>query len=443
MAAEEDREIDPSKPMSLEDAMLLGTRLHRLNLLDEAYGLYTAVLEVEPEHADALQFLGILEHQRHNDARALEYLGRAVSHAPGAPGMHHNLGNVLLELRRFDEAADAYERCATLGGKTAELLNNIGVLRRQQGQLAAAEAAYVEALSLHPEYVDAYNGYGRVLEGLKRPAEALQQYSKALALAPKHGGTRYHAGMALCVLERFDEAAQVFRDWLAVDPGNPSAEHYLAACTGKDVPKRASDAFVAATFDEFAQSFDAKLESLNYRAPELVAATVSKLLGAPCAQLDILDAGCGTGLCGPKLRPYARRLVGVDLSAKMLERAKLRGDYHALHTAELTAFIEAQSNSFDLIVAADTLCYFGELAPVCLAAQRALRAAGLLVFSVEALAQGDFKLHSLGRYSHSRDYLSEVLARSGFGVTILEDAVLRTEYGSPVHGYVVAAQLTR
>jgi predicted TPR repeat methyltransferase len=443
MSTEDDQDIDPSKPMSLQDAMLLGTRLHRLNLLDEAYGLYTAVLEVEPEHPDALQFLGILEHQRHHDQLALQYMQRAVAQVPDAPGIHHNLGNILLELRRFDEAADAYECCAQLGGKSAELLNNIGVMRRQQGQFAAAEAAYVQALELNPEYVDAYNGLGRVLERQKRHEEALKHYSKALELAPKHASTRYHAGMALCVLERFDEAAQVFRDWLAVDPNNPSAKHYLAACTGKDVPQRASDAYVASTFDEFAQSFDAKLESLNYRAPELVAVTVSNLLGDPVARFDILDAGCGTGLCGPKLRPYARRMVGVDLSPKMLEKAKLRGDYHALHKAELTAFIQGQSNDFDLIVSADTLCYFGDLEPVCLAAQQALRAAGRLIFTVETLAEGDFKLHSLGRYSHSREYLSRVLERSGFSVTMLEEAVLRTEYGSAVHGYVVAAQVTR
>jgi predicted TPR repeat methyltransferase len=440
MATEHERDIDPSKPMSLEDAMLLGTRLHRMNLLDEAYGLYTAVLDVEPEHPDALQFLAILEFQRHNAELALAYMQRAVQLVPEAPGVHHNLGNILLELRRFDDAASAYERCAQLGGNTAELLNNIGVLRRQQGQFSAAEAAYVQALALDPEYVDAYNGYGRVLERLKRHEEALQQYHKALALAPKHASTRYHAGMALCVLDRIEEAAEVFRDWLAVDPGNPSAKHYLAACTGKDVPKRASDAFVAATFDEFAQSFDSKLESLHYRAPELVAATVRELLGEPAARLEILDAGCGTGLCGPKLAPYARHLIGVDLSAKMLEKAKLRGHYHALHEAELTAFMEAQSTSFDLIVSADTLCYFGDLEPVCSAARRALRAGGRLIFTVEALLQGDFKLHSLGRYSHSRPYLSQVLARCGFSVTLLEDAVLRTEYGAPVHGYVVAAR---
>src|SRR5262245_50391918 len=111
MSSEDDEFIDPSKPMTLDDAMLLGTRLHRMNLLDDAYKCYAAVLEAAPEHPDALQFMGILEHQRHNGALALSYLRRAVKHAPNAPGLHHNLGNILLEQRRFDEAADAYERC--------------------------------------------------------------------------------------------------------------------------------------------------------------------------------------------------------------------------------------------------------------------------------------------------------------------------------------------
>ncbi|HKP63974.1 MAG TPA: tetratricopeptide repeat protein [Polyangiales bacterium] len=443
MQVDDGHDIDPSQPMSLSDAMLLGTRLHRLNLLDEAYGLYTAVLEAEPEHSDALQFLGILEHQRHNDALALDYMQRAVSQVPDAPGVHHNLGNILLELRRFDEAAGAYQRCTQLGGETAELLNNIGILRRQQGRFAEAEAAYRRALALDPESVDAYNGYGRVLERQKRPEEALKQYQKALQLAPKDRGARYHTGMALCVLERFDEAAKVFRDWLAVDPDNPSAKHYLAACTGKDVPQRASDAYVASTFDDFAQSFDAKLESLHYRAPELVADAVRKLLGEPAATLDILDAGCGTGLCGPKLRPYALHLLGVDLSAKMLEKAKRRADYHELHKAELTAFIEARPQSFDLIVSADTLCYFGDLTAVCAAAERALRPGGRLIFTVEALGEGDYKLHSLGRYSHAQPYLRRVLETSGFELTLLEEAVLRSEFGSPVHGYVIAARSNR
>ncbi|MEY4578283.1 MAG: hypothetical protein RL701_2986 [Pseudomonadota bacterium] len=456
MFIDDNRDIDPSQPLSLDDALLLGTRLHRLNQFDEAHKLYNAVLQVVPEHADALQFLGILEHQLHNAEAGLGYMQRALAQTPDAPGLHQNLGNILLELNRFDEAANAYDHCARLGGKTAELLNNIGILRRHQGQFAAAEAAYREALAINPDFIDVYNGYGRLLARQNRHKEALLQYSEALARDPRNATARYRLGLALCVLGRFEDAAQVYRDWLAVEPDNASAQHYLAACSGEGVPARASDAYVATTFDEFAQSFDAKLEALHYRAPELVGAALRKLLGDAVPRFDILDAGCGTGLCRPLLRPYAQKLVGVDLSARMLEKAKLRGGYDELYKAELTLFIEAHPESFDLIVSADTLCYFGDLEAVSEGACRALRPGGQIIFTVEALALADapaeldaaavlvaprdYQLHPFGRYSHARYYVSQVLARAGFEEITLEHAVLRTEAAEPVHGYVVTGQ---
>src|SRR5260370_26931297 len=104
----------------------------------------------------------------------------------------------------------------------------------------------------------------------------------------------------------------------------------LAALTGEDVPARASSGYVRTVFDRFAESFDEKLHSLDYRARQLVSAAVAAAFGAGRGDLEVLDAGCGTGLCGPLLRPYARRLVGVDLSSAMLQRAGLRGCYDAL-----------------------------------------------------------------------------------------------------------------
>ncbi|WP_204319811.1 class I SAM-dependent DNA methyltransferase, partial [Klebsiella pneumoniae] len=84
----------------------------------------------------------------------------------------------------------------------------------------------------------------------------------------------------------------------------------LAAISGENVPDRASDAYVANLFDAFAATFDHKLARLDYRAPELVAEAVAASQEAGTTGLAILDAGCGTGLCGPSLRPFADRLIG-------------------------------------------------------------------------------------------------------------------------------------
>ena len=159
---------------------------------------------------------------------------------------------------------------------------------------------------------------------------------------------------------------------------------------------------------------------------------------------QVLDAGCGTGLCGPLLRPYARRLEGVDLSQGMLDRALLRGTYDELRCVELVADLQRHSGRWDLLVSADTLCYFGRLEAFAAAAAASLRPDGLLVFTVEALDEAapepQFKLQMHGRYSHRRGYVVEALAGAGLDAFELQPVVLREEGKKPVHGWLVCAR---
>ena len=154
------------------------------------------------------------------------------------------------------------------------------------------------------------------------------------------------------------------------------------------MPERASDDFVRQSFDEFAFNFDKTLKGLEYRAPELIAAVVSGEVGTLINRLDVLDAGCGTGLCGPLLAPFARRLTGLDLSPAMLAMAEGRDVYDELVTAEITVFLGGCDHTYDLIVSADTLCYFGTLEPVFAAVFGALRRGGCVAFTVEKADPG-------------------------------------------------------
>lgn len=214
----------------------------------------------------------------------------------------------------------------------------------------------------------------------------------------------------------------------------------LAALTGEDVPARASSGYVRTVFDRFAESFDEKLRSLDYRAPQLVTAAVEAALGAGRGDLDVLDAGCGTGLCGPLLRPYAQRLVGVDLSPAMLQRAELRACYDSLAPADLPAYLEEALQQFDLIAAADVLCYFGDLSPVLTAVGTALRPGGHFAFTVEHLQEDEaagLRLNRHGRYSHTAGHVAAAAGAAGLSVVRSDGAVLRMEAGEPVAGLVV------
>jgi predicted TPR repeat methyltransferase len=173
-----------------------------------------------------------------------------------------------------------------------------------------------------------------------------------------------------------------------------------------------------------------------------VAEGIARLLGPPAGGLEVLDAGCGTGLCAPSLRPYARRLVGVDLSSEMVKRADDRHLYDELVVDELTAFLTGHPAAYDLVASADTLCYFGELAPPLSAAATALRSGGHLVFTVERAtdAPAGYQLNPHGRYSHTDAYVRATLAGAGLTPVMIAAGFLRMESKQPVAGLLVAAR---
>ena len=264
---------------------------------------------------------------------------RSLELNPEQADCYSNLGIIFKALGRVDEAVAAYEQAIAIDPDHANAYNNLGVLLRAQGRNADAEAAYRTATRLNPEHIDAYHNLGVLLASINRTPEAVACYCKVTTLSPKHPEARRLLALAHCTLGEVEKAVEIFERWLEEEPDNAVARHMLAACSGREVPARASDDYVEKVFDEFAGSFDEKLGKLSYRAPELVAAMLADSGVEAARSLDVLDAGCGTGLCGPLLAPYARRLDGVDLSNGMLARAQERKVYDGLVKDELTEYL--------------------------------------------------------------------------------------------------------
>src|SRR4051794_5619674 len=424
------------RALTLDEAVAVALVLQRTDQWAVADEIYRSVLEAAPDHADALHFSGVLAHQQGQPERAVALIERSLELEAGHADWHSNLGIVLQESLSLDAAAASYRRAIALDPRHANAHNNLGVVLRAQGNAGEAEAAYRAAIAIDAEHSDAYHNLGVLLNSQQRSHEAAVCFSKVITLRPAHPEARKLLALAHCTLGDVDKAVAVFEEWLEDDPGNPIALHMLAACSGRDVPLRASDAYIEATFDSFAASFDAKLEKLHYRAPTLVTEMLAMTGTAGSRDLDMLDAGCGTGLCGPLLAPYARHLVGVDLSERMLAQARARNVYDEVVRSELTAHLERSAGLYDAIVSADTLVYFGPLEPVVAAAERALRPNGLLIFTVEDQPGDGYSLSVNGRYRHGRAYIERTLAASGFE-TVVEPAELRLEAGDPVPGLVV------
>ena len=430
------------RAVSLDEAISIAIQLQQNEQWTAAGTIYRSVLEAAPDWPDALHYSGVLAHQEGRSDAAVALIERSLELAPDRADWHSNLAIVLRDRLELDRAIAACQRAIALDPHHANALNNLGVLLRAQGRPVEAEAAYRAAIGARPDHSDAYTNLGILLNAQKRTHEAAVCFCKVITFRPKHPEARRLLALAHCTLGEVDEAVRVFDEWLAEEPDNPVARHLLAACSGRDVPARASDAFIEQTFDSFAGSFEAKLAKLFYRAPALVVAMLAGAAVEAAKQLDVLDAGCGTGLCGPLLAPYARRLVGVDLSTRMLAQAQAKNVYDELVQQELTAYLRVSPGAFDAIVSADTLVYFGPLEGVVAAAACALRPGGRLIFTLEALIDGapgvEYHLSPHGRYSHTRQYIERVLLAAHLRPEILATD-LRLEAGEPVPGLVVGA----
>jgi predicted TPR repeat methyltransferase len=220
-------------------------------------------------------------------------------------------------------------------------------------------------------------------------------------------------------------------------------DHVASALRGTHVGP-AQAAMTLEVFERFARKYDQTLAQLGNRGPEAVAAMLEQLAPPAQRKLDVLDAGCGTGLCGELLRPYARRLHGVDLSPAMLAKARAKKAYDALSRGDLATLGTLPEGPFDLIVSSDVLVYFGDLGGVLANFAHLLRPGGWVVLTVEdagaPLATG-WVLSPSGRHKHSLGYLDATLRKVGFAAPKLTHGFdLRHEFGAPIRGLGLAAQ---
>ena len=438
--------MDPNEVnIPVEDAIRIGLRLQHTGRIDEAARVYRQILEAYPDQPDALHFLGMVCYQKGKIDESLALIRKAVEVSPEYTDAYNNLGNVLDQRGQHEEAIVAYKHVIAIDPEHLDALNNLAVLLKRRGELEEAETTFRRVIRLKPGFADAHYNLGNTLVMLDRYREAVAAFRRTLAINPKHIEAYKSLGMTLYESGERDAAAEVFSCWLDISADHPIALHMLAVCAGRQVPLGASDGYITRSFDRFAESFDEHLDALDYRAPDLVIEAIRREYGIARSHLSILDAGCGTGLCGPLLQPFARHLIGVDLSSGMLSKARDKCVYDELVQGELTEFLRSHPESYDLIACVDTLVYFGDLSRFFRAAAQALLPGGLLAFSIEkagrsAIGTG-FEVNMRGRYAHTADYLKETLKESGLSVRSLSLSTLRMEAGQAVEGMVVVAKV--
>ncbi len=447
---------------------------HQLGQIDDAEGLYRRILAHHPSHADALHLLGLVHYARGEFAAATEQVRRAVAVAPQSAVYHFNLGNILRDAGESSAALAAYRQAVALQPDEADYHNNLGLLLeetgalddatasyrsavehapvdatpwvnlaaalQQQGQVEEATQCYCRALQLEPRHAQALNNLGGLLQAAGDYAAASRCYLEAVQAAPELAEAHRNYGGMLEAAGDSEGALRHYTEALRLKPDYAEVAYVLAALRGTAAPVSAPGEYVAALFDQYADGFDEHLTGvLGYRTPAMLRALYDR-----CATghvREVFDLGCGTGLAGMAFRDLAAHLAGVDLSPRMVEKARERDIYHALEIGDVVAALQRRPGSWDLLLAADVLVYIGDLGPVFAAARSALRPGGWLLFSVERGDAECFVLREAGRYAHSAAYVREMAGSNGFAVRAEEAAVLRQNLGVDVPGWLYALQL--
>jgi predicted TPR repeat methyltransferase len=286
-----------------------------------------------------------------------------------------------------------------------------------------------ERLLLDPRDTDAMRSLAAILEEAHDLPGAIDLYQRALRVDPYQIDVLAGLGRLWSHLGDSARARSWFERALAIDPDHDDAQSGLAAL---NAPEALTSAYIRTLFDQYADRFDADLVgTLKYQAPALVAALLARC-GMAEGGADLLDLGCGTGLSGAALKPFARTMDGVDLSPGMVAKAEARGIYDTLAVDDAESFLAGAVRSWDVIAGVDMLNYLGDLAPIFHGVAARLRPGGFFAGTVEKRVEGGQALSEKRRYRHGEDHVRAALAMAELTPVELSEAVLRQEGGMPV-----------
>ena len=490
-----------TNPKHFEALMSLGLIYFQTAQYEQSQYLLGEALRIDPYAVNALCFRGLalMQTKRHeaaiaafdkaieikpdfmeayaNRATALSEMGRyteavvAFDHLLSMEPNHaltwNNRGNALIALERIEEAIKSYDTALALMPELPEATGNRrqaidalrgtnsrvadgaytkGVLLMREGRFQDAVTAFDEAILIRPAFVDALSNRATALSELKRYDEALEGFDAALALDAEHAISWNNRANALGAMKRFEEAVDNYDRALQLSPTFLQArDNRQNALFELKRGKRCPPAFMRNLFDDFASHYDdTMLEKLQYRAHQHLRTLADRVLSRP-APWRILDLGCGTGLVGDAFKDLAAggHLAGLDIAEKMLEATQRRGIYNELILGDLETVLHGPGPAFELILAADTMIYLGDLAPTFSGVAKRLEPEGFYIFAVESMADGEWLQTPANRFRHNIEYIKAEAERAGLVFVDAMDCTLRFEANTPVAGLAVALQKQR
>ena len=378
----------------------------------------------EPDNEEICEIIGYCYRQKGDWEKSKDYFNKALKINKKSAFSLTNLGSIFSQEGNNKQAETYFQQVFSLDNNNAEAHINYADMLYRAGRLQEAVERYHEAVQLAPNSPEICNNFGIIQKDMGEYEEALALFFKALSAQPNRDEISINISETLTLLadKAPKKAHEIAANWLTSYPNNVFARHW-SKTDGN------SSQYSQKLFDNFAETYEQTLKNINYALPQ----ELENIIGHP--EGTILELGCGTGLIAEKLKTHQNSFIGIDISEKMIEKAKAKHIYKELITADILPWLQKNPPKVDLIIAADVFCYFADLEDII-----KFCTPNKLCFSVEKTNNYPYEKQSNGRYKHHEKYISNLLNKYGYYKVKQKLITLRQENGKNVEGLIFTTQ---
>lgn len=408
-----------------------------LGQIEKAKQHLTQALRINPHHAESYNNFGTILYKQSLFLEAIPYFEKAIRIHPDYWEAHYNIAHSFTKTNQVERAITHYYEVLRLVTDHPSAHFNLGLLLFEKGNEEDASHHLQKALEISPQNAIAAQYLGNVWVSLGKVQDAIETYERALIINPNLSDVHHNLAVLYLRNDEKTKALAHFENALNLDPSNDTARHMRAALQGEQSPD-APKTYVTDLFDQYAEYYNHHVkEKLQYDVPHLLRSAIGRHLSGKLRAGRVLDLGCGTGLCGIYLRDLALELIGLDLSAKMIEKAQALNAYDSLIKTDFNEYLRQPNlEPFDLIVAGDVLVYMGNLDALFASVHQSLRKDGRFAFTTEHLENGaaDYFLQTSGRFAHASAYIHRLAKQHHFSVAVQEQINPRRDENTLILG---------
>ena len=418
----------------------LGTIFYKQNNFADAIDVYRHALAIQINYIDAYYNLGLALVKQGLLHDAVANYQVLLNYAPTHDAARFHLACIYMQQDKIDQALTEFLVIEAAQPYHFETQTNLATCYLKKGALNEAKQHYANALLLMPDDEQILFNLGVITMQQGYLDQSIQYYQRTLQVNPNLFAAHNNLGVAFLAKQHASFALQHFKHALRLQPENKAIAYIVNVLSENKKLLSAPSDYVKALFDGYADHYEPHLlNALDYKIPQQLKDAAVSVMGAR-TELDILDLGCGTGLCGVLFKPYAKTLVGVDLSENMLAVAAEKNCYDKLIVSDISLFLADKVDQYDVVLAGDVLVYFGELEGIFSELYRALRKKGFLIFNTEICEDPAFKMNQSGRFSHQKKYIDALAEKNAFSIIQYQAVVTRMQHDGPVQGHLYVLQ---